>query len=174
MKILHLSIIALLIIASFFGALIMYFDTNYGKLILVRLDASVPTNQNEGFVDLTDAALGNNLKLNDAINQIGIMYNQTALKCKSEHKVFAEGYCNMAPLEVVYTTGVSLSEFDSINKTISSKKIGQNPSESLIRYRHDGCFPLYSFELYDKVRTGELSGIKSSEYCYYKIILEKQ
>lgn len=173
LKTLNISIITLLAIASLFATLIVYFDMNYAKLTIIRLDASVPSNQNEGFVDLSEASLGYNPKLNDVIEQIGIIYNETISKCISNHKVFAEGYCDMEPLEVVYTTGISHSEFDSINKTIVSKQIGQNPSESLLRYRHDGCFPLYDFALYDKVRVGEINGISSSNYCYYKIILEK-
>ena len=176
MKILHLSIIVLLAIASLFAIIIVYFDMNYAKLTIVRLDASIPSNQNEEFVDLSEASLEYNPKLNDVIEQVGIMYNETMPKCIADHYVFAKGYCNMHPLEVVYTTGISHSEFDSINKTIETKQIGQNPSESLVRYRHDGCFPLYNFDLYYIVATGSTGKIKgiSSEYCYYRIILEKK
>lgn len=173
MNALHLSIIVILVIASLFAALIVYFDMNYAELIIVRLDAFVPTNQQEGFVDLSEASLESNPKLNDAIEQIGMMYNETISKCIDNHKIFAEGYCDMEPLEVVYTTGISHSEFDSINKTIESKQIDQNPSESVVRYRHDGCFPPYDFAIYNKVSVGEINEISSSEYCYYKIILEK-
>lgn len=182
MKTLSFTIIIGLSVASIIAGSFFFYTNNHSKspvilslpyatLTIARLDNSiVPSGTFLPFqpfivnASLPQSQTGSAL-LEEAINYVNAVYNETSNKCRLEGKL-TNGYCDdEGPISATYNMNITRQNFDSLGSDVTLKFLNSTKSwMAYIYYKNPQCYALYDAK----------TGIpKKDGFCYYDISIVK-